>query len=173
MYSCLLWLAICLLVSGCSGVDGYRSGSSQDSEHGAVAAGNSGPLLSGAPRIEASRLVKTQKIQPGQITGVDIEQLFSLMQNQQVMLVDCRPGIYYHLGHIRGAVHLSLRKYARILHAIKEVFDRALADGKVIVIYCQNLNCPDAYLFAQKIASEGYSVSVYKAGWEEWNASGL
>ncbi|MGB1874386.1 MAG: rhodanese-like domain-containing protein [Akkermansiaceae bacterium] len=160
-------------MSGCSGVDGYRFGSSQDSGHGAVAAGDSGPLLSGAGKIEASRVVKTQKVKPGQITGVGIEQLFSLMQNQQVMLVDCRPGIYYHLGHIQDAIHLPLKKYARSLNTTKGLFDRALKEGKVIVIYCQNLNCPDAYLFAKGISAEGYSVSVYKGGWEEWKASGL
>ncbi|MGB1937135.1 MAG: rhodanese-like domain-containing protein, partial [Akkermansiaceae bacterium] len=119
-------------MSGCSGVGGYRSGSSQDSGHGAVAAGDSGPLLSGAGKIEASRVVKTQKVKPGQITGVDIEQLFSLMQNQQVMLVDCRPGIYYHLGHIQDAIHLPLKKYARSLNTTKGLFDRALKEGKVI-----------------------------------------
>ena len=56
---------------------------------------------------------------------------------------------------------------------IRTHFDHALTERKVVVLYCQNIDCPDGYLFAEKIAEEGYSVSVYKGGWQEWKASGL
>jgi rhodanese-related sulfurtransferase len=112
-------------------------------------------------------------IKPGEITGVDLEHLFTLMQDQRVLLVDCRPGIYYHMGHIKDAINLPLKRYAKSVTATRKYFDEARSSGRVIVLYCQNFNCPDAYLFAKKIAREGYPISIYKGGWEEWKASGL
>lgn len=173
LFFCLVWLVTCLLMNACSGVGGAGARILEGAGHGVVDAHTSEGFRGGAGRTESEGLAKTQKVIPGQITGVDIERLFSLMQSQQVLLVDCRPGIYYHLGHIQDAMHLPLKKYARSLDTTKGLFDRALKEGKVIVIYCQNLNCPDAYLFAKGISAEGYSVSVYKGGWEEWKASGL
>lgn len=128
-------------------------------------ANGSGDTVAPAPVVK--------KIKPGEITGVDIERLFSLTESNSVLLVDCRPGLFYRLGHIEGALSMPLKKYQDALNTNKKLFDRALAEGKIIVFYCQNLNCPDAYLFAKAIAREGYSTSVYKGGWEEWKASGL
>ncbi|MDG1357875.1 MAG: rhodanese-like domain-containing protein [Akkermansiaceae bacterium] len=117
--------------------------------------------------------VNDDHVKRGLITGVDIERLFSLLQAEQLLLVDCRPQLYYRIGHIDSAVNLPYRKYEARLSKIEERLDQALAARKVVVLYCQNYTCPDAYLFAKKIAAKGYSCSVYKGGWQEWKASGL
>ena len=117
--------------------------------------------------------VGRDNVESGQITGVDIERLFSLLQAERVLLVDCRPQLYYRLGHIDSAINLPYKKYEVSLEKIMKRLDQGLAERKVIVLYCQNYNCPDAYLFAKKIAEKGYSTSVYKGGWQEWKASGL
>ncbi|MGB2403526.1 MAG: rhodanese-like domain-containing protein [Akkermansiaceae bacterium] len=109
----------------------------------------------------------------GQITGVDIERLFALLQDQHVLLIDCRPGLYYRMGHIDDAINLPYRKLSARIGKFVEQLDKGLAENKVIVLYCQNYNCPDAYLFAKKVADLGYSTSVYKGGWQEWRDSGL
>ena len=51
--------------------------------------------------------------------------------------------------------------------------DDAVASGKVIVLYCQNVQCPDGYLVGKEMIEMGYSVSLYKGGWEEWKAMGF
>ncbi len=165
----VLWLGSFFLTAGCSGPEGnhprFGSGTGQGSDAGSSS--------SGVVKADSNSLVAPKKVQPGEITGVNIDRLFALMQSQRVLLVDCRPAIFYHLGHIQDALHIPLKKYAGLINVTKGQFDNAIATGKVIVIYCQNLNCPDAYIFAKKIAADGYSISVYKGGWEEWKASGL
>lgn len=109
----------------------------------------------------------------GQITGVEIGQLFTLQQAGKVHLIDVRPPLYFRLGHIDGAVNFPLIKYDARLAEQLPLIEQALASGKTVVLYCQNLNCPDAYKTAQKLVKLGHSVSVYKGGWEEWKKSGL
>lgn len=170
---CLLCLSSCFWVAACSGVVGNHSrvgGNAGDAYVQARAVESSSSI---AGITDSNAMAPTKKVQQGDITGVGIEHLFSLMQSERVLLVDCRPAIFYHLGHIQDSIHIPLKKYARLLNATKEQFDGAIAAGKIIVIYCQNLNCPDAFIFAKRIAAEGYSISVYKGGWEEWKASGL
>jgi 3-mercaptopyruvate sulfurtransferase SseA len=121
----------------------------------------------------ASDLASRDDLQLGQITGVDIERLFALLEAEQVFLVDCRPPLFYFMGHINGAINLPYKKLTSSKDEILEQLDEGLAERKVIVLYCQNYACPDAYVFAKKIAELGYSSSVYKGGWQEWKSSGL
>jgi len=118
-------------------------------------------------------LAAPSEVEPGQVTGVEMEQLFNLVHANRVLIVDCRPPIYYHLGHIDGAMNLPLRKYDKVIESRKGSIEKALADNKVVVLYCQNVNCPDAYAAAKKLTALGYSVSIYKGGWEEWKQAGL
>lgn len=112
-------------------------------------------------------------IPPGQITGVEMGQVFSMIHENRVLLIDCRPPIYYHLGHLDGAISLPLKSYDKVIESRKTNIVQALADKKVIVLYCQNVKCPDAYAVAKKLGQLGYPVSVYKGGWEEWKQAGL
>lgn len=119
------------------------------------------------------RMRGATKIPVGQITGVDIGQVFTVMQTNRVLLVDCRPQMFYYLGHIDGAINLPLKSYDKLIDDRKINIQQALAEKKIIVLYCQNVKCPDAYAVAKKLALLGHSVSVYKGGWEEWKLAGL
>lgn len=169
--SAICGIAAAILLSACAGsgtapgVSGSVNDGSRVSRLASSETNGAGNAVATAPSV--------QKIKPGEITGVSIEQLFSLNESEKVLLIDCRPGLFYHLGHIKDALNMPLKKYQAMIDTNKTHFNRALKEGKIIVFYCQNLNCPDAYLFAKAIAKEGYSTSVYKGGWEEWKASGL
>ena len=119
------------------------------------------------------RMGGATKIQVGQITGVDMGQVFTVMQTNRVLLVDCRPQMFYHLGHIDGAINLPLKSYDKLIDDRKINIQQALAEKKIIALYCQNVKCPDAYAVAKKLVLLGHSVSVYKGGWEEWKQAGL
>ena len=121
----------------------------------------------------ARRIGESTKIQVGQITGVDMGQVFTVIQTNRVLLVDCRPPIFYRLGHIDGSINLPLKSYDKVIDDRKMKIQQALAEKKIIVLYCQNVKCPDAYAVAKKLALLGHSVSVYKGGWEEWKQAGL
>ena len=165
--------ALLLLLTACSEIAGNHS------EAQVVERANDAKIMPAKPelaqRSNADRqlAVAGENVQQGQITGVDIGRLFELIQTKRVLLVDCRPPIFYRMGHIDDAINLPLKKYAKSINMIKTHFDHGLAERKVLVLYCQNIDCPDGYLFAKKIAEEGYSVSVYQGGWQEWKASGL
>lgn len=161
-----LCVAMLLLLTACSEIAGTHS-------EGRVAGTGSHAELAQKNNVASHASVIGKRVQQGQITGVDIGRLFELIQTKRVLLVDCRPMIFYRMGHIDGAINLPLKKYTKSINMIRADFDRALTERKIIVLYCQNIDCPDGYLFAKKIAEEGYSVSVYKGGWQEWKASGL
>lgn len=113
------------------------------------------------------------KVQRGEITSVELDQVFTLINENRILLLDSRPALYYRMGHIEEAVSLPLKKYDTAIESHRKLIEQALADNKIVVLYCQNIKCPDAYAVARKLAALGYSVSIYKGGWEEWRQSGL
>lgn len=124
---------------------------------------------------DLQKTVTAQKpaVPPGKITGVEMGQVFTMLQTGNVHLVDVRPPLFFHLGHIDGAVNFPLKKYEASSVDNLPLIEQALASGKVVVLYCQNVKCPDAYKTAQKLIKLGHSVSIYKGGWEEWKKAGL
>ena len=112
-------------------------------------------------------------MKPGAITELDLGRLIALRDDGKVLLVDVRPGMFYRLGHIPGAVSLPKKSFAARFPGRKADLDAAVAAGKVVVLYCTNVECPDGFAVARKLAPMGYSVSLYKGGWEEWEAMGF
>ena len=110
----------------------------------------------------------------GKITSISLTDLFALQQADQVLLYDARPGFFYSLGHLPGAISLpkSADCDAQITRREAEI-KAALAAKKTIVIYCTNLACPDARTVAIHLAGFGYSSSTLTGGWEAWKESGL
>lgn len=113
------------------------------------------------------------KVQRGEITSVELDQVFTMIHENRILLLDSRPALYYRMGHIEEAVSLPLKKYDTAIESHRKLIEQALADNKVVVLYCQNVKCPDAYAVARKLAALGFSVSIYEGGWEEWRQSGL
>lgn len=109
----------------------------------------------------------------GRISEMDIGTFFQLQGQNRAFLVDVRPALFYNLGHIPGAISLPKRSFKTLFPSAKAELDAALSAGKVIVLYCSDLDCPDGRNTALLLAKEGYSTSVYKGGWKEWKGSGL
>jgi 3-mercaptopyruvate sulfurtransferase SseA len=110
----------------------------------------------------------------GKITSISLTELYALQQSDQVLLYDARPGFFYGLGHLPGAINLpkSSDCDAQIIKREAEI-KAALAAKKTIVIYCTNLACPDARSVAIHLAGFGYPSSTLTGGWEAWKESGL
>ena len=91
-----------------------------------------------------------------------------------MLLYDARPGFFYNLGHLPGAISLpkSADCDAQIIKREAEI-KAALAAKKTIVVYCTNLACPDARTVAIYLAGFGHSSSTLTGGWEAWKESGL
>jgi rhodanese-related sulfurtransferase len=123
--------------------------------------------------------VSTPKPQPAQlkvcakITSISLPDLFTLQQSGRVLLYDARPGFYYHLGHLPGALSLPKSGCDVQIAQRQTQIKAALAAKKTIVIYCTNLACPDARTVAAHLANLGYPCSTLTGGWEAWKESGL
>ncbi len=109
----------------------------------------------------------------GKVTSITLTEAFTLQQSGNVLFFDARPGFFYGLGHIPGAISLPKPDCdAQIVKREAEI-KAALAAEKTIVVYCTNLLCPDARTVANHLAGFGYSSSVLSGGWDSWKESGL
>lgn len=109
----------------------------------------------------------------GKITSISLTELFALQQSGNVLIYDARPGFFYGLGHIPGAINLPKTDCDDQITKREAEIKAALAAKKPIVVYCTNLLCPDARTVATHLASRGYSSATLAGGWESWKESGL
>jgi rhodanese-related sulfurtransferase len=109
----------------------------------------------------------------GKVTSISMEDFFPLQQSGQALIYDARPGFYYQLGHIPGAIHFPKSNCDELIVSRKAEIEAAIAAKKTIVIYCTNLTCPDARTVAMHLASYGYSSSTLTGGWDSWKNSEL
>ncbi|MBK1792611.1 rhodanese-like domain-containing protein [Persicirhabdus sediminis] len=126
------------------------------------------------PELDQPVEAATAKVEPKhEVHAVTIDQLYAMLASDAVYLVDARPSFVYRLGHINGSVNRSVRSLKRHRDAWMAEISQANKEGKQIVIYCLNENCPDAHRFASEVTAAGVPCSVYVNGWEEWKSAGL
>ncbi len=109
----------------------------------------------------------------GKVSSISLTDLFALQQADQVLIFDARPGFFYGLGHLPGAINLPKSGCDEQIAKREGEIKAALAANKTIVVYCTNLLCPDARTVANHLASFGYSSSTLGGGWESWKEAGL
>ena len=109
----------------------------------------------------------------GKVTSISLTELFALQQSGSVLIYDARPGFFYALGHIQGAINLPKPDCDAQIEKREAEIKAAIAAKKTIVVYCTNLLCPDARTVAIHLAGFGYSSSTLSGGWESWKEAGL
>lgn len=122
------------------------------------------------PPVEVPALEKKPK---GEVTQMDIGTLFQLQEDGRAFVVDVRPGFFYAIKHIPGAISMPKKNFEAEFPAKQAQFDAAVAAKKPVVLYCADSNCPDARGAAKILSKKGYSSAVFSGGWKEWNESGL
>lgn len=109
----------------------------------------------------------------GKVSSISLTDAFSLQQSGKALIYDARPGFFYGLGHIPGAINLPKAQCDEHIAKREQEIKTALATGKTIIVYCSNFACPDARTVATHLASFGYSSSTLSGGWDSWKESGL
>ena len=109
----------------------------------------------------------------GEVTTVSFERFFELHQTGNILLFDARPAYFHAQGHIPGAINLPKDDCDARIHHNEAAIKAALADGKVIVVYCTNRLCPDARTVARHLSGFGYPAAIFSAGLEAWQEAGL
>jgi len=109
-----------------------------------------------------------------QIEVITLAQFLKLKGEDQLLILDVRPDLFYKIGHIPGALSLQAREFDADHAMRKEQLQTALKEGKKIAIYCGGGTCPDASKVASSLSGLGYgNLMVFEAGWEGWQQSGL
>ncbi len=109
----------------------------------------------------------------GKVSSISLEPFFALQQSGKTLIFDARPGFFYHLGHIPGAIHLPKQNCAAQIRELETKIKTALAADKTIVVYCTGLNCPDAMTVATQLAGYGHPTTVFSGGWDAWKDADL
>lgn len=112
-------------------------------------------------------------VKPGTITQMPLDQFFVMRSEGKTLVVDVRRSVMFALGHIGGAINLPLSSFESSFKKHRDQIDEAIAHGKVIVLYCDGEDCPDAHNTAKAFAERGYSTSIYRGGWAEWKQAGM
>jgi len=82
-----------------------------------------------------------------------------------VLWVDARPAEEYQVGHVPGAIKLSLENWDTDL---PKFLDQWNPDQKVVV-YCSSTSCELSHEVAERLKQNGVStVFVLQGGWETW-----
>jgi rhodanese-related sulfurtransferase len=101
----------------------------------------------------------------------DVTDMDTLIREDDAIVIDARPGLFYKMGHIPGAISLPATT-KDLGGAIRKVFSGVPA-GKIIAVYCADKNCENAEAVAKQLAQAGYNrISIFSGGWAEWEETG-
>ena len=127
-------------------------------------------------RSDSPAAIPTTKAQADQwfVTIEEVRQLLEApgAEAGSCVFVDARNDKHFAEGHIPGAVQLD---YYNLEKYLPDALLRILAAQRVIV-YCNGGDCEDSLLLRQELIGRGVpfdELSVYKGGWEEWQAAGM
>ena len=109
----------------------------------------------------------------GRVTRIPLGNFFQHQQAGDALIIDVRPGFYYGLGHVPGALNWPRAAFDSGLPIFEPKIKTARAAGKPIFLYCTDLACPDALNVANRLAARGHSVAVLEGGWEAWKTGEL
>lgn len=110
---------------------------------------------------------------PGNVTAMDVDGFFARQQSGTALIYDARPNFVAGFGKIPGAVNWPAARFTQDFSRHESELNAARKEGRVVVIYCTDSDCPDARALAEKISSRGFDVSVFEGGFADWKAAGL
>lgn len=104
------------------------------------------------------------------IIFISLPEAESLFASREAVFLDSRSIGTYLQGHIQEAVHVPFE-------TVFEVTDEILASlphDKILVIYCDGLECQSSINLARYLFQKGFSnLKVFFGGWMDWKNAGL
>jgi len=106
----------------------------------------------------------------GQNGSIRLPEFREIVKSGKAIIVDARPGLFYRLGHVPGAINLSREEFERDYPKRKELGDK----DRLVAVYCSGTDCKESGTVAAALAKLGHSrVVVFAGGWDEWKGAGL
>ena len=114
---------------------------------------------------ELERIMNRQREDNKSLHAVSLDELESMVDNQNVLLLDVRPSIEYEFGHISGAVSIPMGELMEQLKSISK--------DKEIIAYCRGPFCVLADEAVKLLSEQGYHVRRLDEGYPEWKMKQL
>ena len=107
------------------------------------------------------------RVQPADIVPpsmIHLEGAKSLFDSSKAVFIDARHSFDFNLGHIKGALSLPLADFQQHRSLLN-----ALPRDKILVTYCDGIDCNSSIELAAKLYEAGYSgVRIFFGGWTQW-----
>ncbi|MEP6262708.1 MAG: metalloregulator ArsR/SmtB family transcription factor [Gillisia sp.] len=118
-----------------------------------------------AQNPEAGNLVKNFFHSDSQREPVTMEELQQKMNQEDIVVLDVRPGEEYERGHIKEAISIPVKELAGRL--------KALPKNAEIIAYCRGPLCVYADEAVKLLQEKGYNAKRLKEGFPDWKAMGF
>ncbi|MFA5820251.1 MAG: metalloregulator ArsR/SmtB family transcription factor [Bacteroidales bacterium] len=99
------------------------------------------------------------------LNAVSLDELETMLQNENVLLMDVRPEIEYEFGHITGAISVPMNE---LMAKLKNI-----SMDKEIVAYCRGPFCVLADEAVKILHENGFKVRRLDEGYPEWKMKQL
>lgn len=109
---------------------------------------------------ELEKTLNRQREDNNASNAVSLDELETMLQNKEVLLLDVRPEIEYEFGHITGAISVPMNK---LMDKLKN-----LSKNKEIIAYCRGPFCVLADEAVKLLNENGYNVRRLDEGYPEW-----
>jgi rhodanese-related sulfurtransferase len=113
---------------------------------------------------EVERALDAYRTQRHEFEGITAVELQTLLDNDDVILLDVRPMVEYEASHIPGAISLPWTEVAQR--------QQELPPDKTIVAYCRGPYCIYADEALAELAQAGWQVARLEEGVLEWQEAG-
>jgi rhodanese-related sulfurtransferase/DNA-binding transcriptional ArsR family regulator len=114
---------------------------------------------------ELEKILNSQRKNNKSINAVSLDELESMIENENVLLIDVRPSIEYKFGHIIGAISIPVNELTEKLKNISK--------NKEIVAYCRGPFCTLSDEAVKILSEHGYKVRRLDEGYPEWKIKQL
>lgn len=114
---------------------------------------------------ELEKTLNRQREDNNASNAVTLDELETMLQNKDVLLLDVRPEIEYEFGHITGAISVPM---VELMAKLKD-----LSRDKEIIAYCRGPFCVLADEAVKLLNEKGYNVRRLDEGYPEWKIKQL
>jgi rhodanese-related sulfurtransferase/predicted transcriptional regulator len=114
---------------------------------------------------ELEKIMNRQREDNKSLNAVNLDELETMIGNENVLLLDVRPSAEYEFGHITGAVSLPMNE---LLCCLKD-----FSKEKEIIAYCRGPFCVLADEAVKVLSENGYNVRRLDEGYPEWKIKQL
>jgi rhodanese-related sulfurtransferase/DNA-binding transcriptional ArsR family regulator len=109
---------------------------------------------------ELEKIMNRQREDNKSLDAISIDELESMIKNENILLLDVRPSIGFEFGHITGAISVPMNELMKQLKNIKK--------DKNIIAYCRGPFCVLADEAVKILSEQGYNVRRLDEGYPEW-----